>query len=478
VTDPALPEDPPAHSSLRSNLLSEMLLPMLVVMVLSGILSHQIGVHFAGRSFDQGLADTASLLALQLRPADGRAHLDLPEGVKAMLKAGEREGERYQVLSLKHGLLAGSADLPLPALSEDGVPQFFTRDPEGRTEYGVAMRVRVTGADDIVIQVVESGDKRRELAQDVMVAVIAPQGALLLLALLAVRAGIATSLKPLQRLAGEIHERRAGDLTPFSEAGVPDEVLPLTSAINASLHRLAAAMDLQHRFIADASHQLRTPLAAVGVKLEQTLREVNDQSVHERLVEMRRTVERLTRLSNQLLILARAESASVPSGAFAPVDLRALAFDLGMACLPRAMARGADLGFAGPETPVWVSGDAVLLGELLRNLLENALNYAASNGRITLSVEDGAEPALQVEDDGPGIPEADRMRVFERFHRVPGSLGSGSGLGLAIVQQIADLHGAHVSLRCPPEGGAVFRVQFPARILAPLPSKETRVEIA
>jgi two-component system sensor histidine kinase TctE len=453
----------PAPRSLRSDLLTEMLLPMLVVVLLSGYLSYHIGVRFARQSYDRSLYETARSLAQQVRVADGRARIDLPRAAVEMLRADEADSVQFQVYSRRHGLLAGDADLAVPDFESEDKPLYFSRDfGDEATLYGVALQLRDIADDIVVVQVAETDRKRKDLAHDVMAAVLLPQTLLLLLSALAVRSGIQTGLKPLARLGEALHARSQSDLSPLPDDEVPAEVRPLSDAMNALLLRLDAALGVQRRFVADAAHQLRTPLAALKVQLERVLRESQSAQDGEALAQMLRSVERLARLSNQLLTLARAEPGAESQTRFGAVDLRALAFEVGAAYVPRALQQGADLGFAGGEAPVRVMGDALLLGELLRNLLDNALAYGRRDGRITLGVEEGERPALYVEDDGPGIPEAERELVFARFHRVPGTGAAGSGLGLAIVQEIARAHGAEVILETPPGGGARFRVLFPS----------------
>jgi len=453
----------PGPRSLRSDLLTEMLLPMLVVVLLSGYLSYHIGVRFARQSYDRSLYETARSLAQQVRVADGRVLIDLPRAAEEMLRADETDNVQFQVYSRRHGLLAGDADMPVPFFESEVKPLYFSRElGEEATLYGVALQLRDIADDIVVVQVAETDRKRKDLAQDVMAAVLLPQVLLLLLSALAVRSGIQTGLKPMARIEEALHVRSQSDLSPLPDADVPEEVRPLTDAVNALLQRLDTALGVQQRFVADAAHQLRTPLAALKVQIERALRESQSPQDGEALEHMRRSVTRLTRLSNQLLTLARAEPGAESQTRFEVLDLHALAFEVGAAYVPRALQQGADLGFSAEEAPVRVKGDALLLGELLRNLLDNALAYGRKHGRITLGVEGGARPALTVEDDGPGIPEAERESVFARFHRVPGSPGAGSGLGLAIVREIARAHGAEVALETPPGGGARFRVTFSA----------------
>jgi len=450
--------------SLRSDLITEMVLPMLVVILLSGYLSYYIGVRFARQSYDRSLYETARSIAQQVRVADGRARIDLPRAAVEILQADHLDRVHFQVLSRRHGILAGEADLPVHYFEDETEPLYFSTELHDDSLHGVALQLRDIADDDVVVvQVAETGRKRDALAQDVMAAIILPQGLLILLATLAVRSGIRTGLLPLAALEAALHARSQSDLSALPDTEVPAEVRPLTDAINDLLRRLDSALGVQQRFVADAAHQLRTPLAALKVQIEHTRRDEKPEAHRAALASMGRSVERLTRLSNQLLTLARAEPGAESQTRFVALDLRALAFEIGAAYVPRALEQGADLGFAGGEAPVMLRGDPLLLGELVRNLLDNALVYGRRDGRITIGVEGGERPALFVEDDGPGIPEAERDSVFARFHRLPGSAGAGSGLGLAIVREIVEAHGAEIMLDAPAGGGARFRVVFPSR---------------
>lgn len=449
--------------SLRSDLLAEMLLPMLVVVLLSGYLSYHVGVRFARQSYDRSLYETARALAQQVRVVDGRARIDLPRAAVEMLRSDEMDSVQYQVYSRRHGLLAGDADMPVPFFEGDEKALYFSRNlGDENTLFGVALQLREIADDIVVVQVAETGRKRAGLAQDVMAAILLPQTLLLLLSALAVRSGIRTGLKPLGQIEEELNARSQNDLSPLHDADVPSEVRPLTDAVNALIRRLEAALGMQQRFVADAAHQLRTPLAALKVQIERTLREPDAEARNELLEHIRRAVERLVRLSNQLLTLARAESGAEIHMRFEPVDLRALAFEIGSAYVPRALQQGADLGFIGGEEPVMVKGDALLIGEMVRNLLDNALAYGRRDGRISLAVKGGPPPSITVEDDGPGIPEGEREKIFQRFHRIAGSPGAGAGLGLAIVSEIARAHGIQVFVESAPGCGACFRLVFPA----------------
>ncbi|HEY3555081.1 MAG TPA: ATP-binding protein, partial [Casimicrobiaceae bacterium] len=233
-------------------------------------------------------------------------------------------------------------------------------------------------------------------------------------------------------------------------------------SINDLMTRLHEILSFQARFIADAAHQLRTPVAGLKAHVEVALREEDPTQARASIAHLYTAVERMSRLVAQLLSLARNEPTTVRQVTLAPLDLAKLAFDVTMDWVPEAYRRTIDLGFDGAAPHVTVDGDAPRLTELVNNLLDNAIRYSREGGRVTVHVADDP-PRLSVSDDGPLIPVEERERIFERFHRLLGSHAGGSGLGLAIVQEIAKLHGASISLGEDSDGlGNRFTVTFPA----------------
>lgn len=450
---------------LRDRLLFRLLVPMCTVLLVSGILSYALALNFARASFDHTLLETARGVAQQVQVKNQKASIDLPRAAIEMLVWDGEDHIHYQVASQRLGIIAGDRQLPGPSPDESQErPTFYDAILDGEGLRAVSLHVMGLDTDDkVTVRIAETRHKREAMTDDIVAAVVVPQLILILLAVLSIWNGVKVGLAPLERLAQAVNARRRDDPTLLPVAGVPLEARPLIDAFNGLLGRLGEALTAQQRFIADAAHQLRTPLAALKVQLESTLREHDPDEREQALQQLLESVERTARLSNQLLLLARAEPGS-SIGHFGRVDLRALAFDAGSRWVPRALQSGHDLGFAGSEAPVWVEGDALLLGELINNLLDNALRYGGPH--ITLRVEQASDsaPELSVEDNGQGISLEERGRVFQRFHRVPGSAGNGSGLGLAIVREIAQNHGAEVRLECPEEGGTRIRLRFPISI--------------
>jgi two-component system sensor histidine kinase TctE len=320
-----------------------------------------------------------------------------------------------------------------------------------------------TGRGAVLIQVAERITARDEFARQIILRMVLPQAILILLAGLAVWYGVGRGLAPLSTLRREIESRSHRDLSALPEEQAPQEVRPLIRAINDLLARLGTAISAQQRFIADAAHQLRTPIAGLKTQTELALRQSQSGNVRDTLRQLQVATEQSTRLVNQLLSLARAEPGARREHAVERLDLARLARDATTEWVPRALARSIDLGYDGEGGGAWIEGDSFLVRDMLGNLLDNAIRYTQHGGQVTVRVTAGTDAVvLSVEDNGPGIPEQERERVFERFYRVLGTGTEGCGLGLAIVREIALSHHAEVTLAAGAGGrGTVARVAFP-----------------
>jgi two-component system sensor histidine kinase TctE len=249
----------------------------------------------------------------------------------------------------------------------------------------------------------------------------------------------------LHLLADQIARRSSRDLSPIPETHIFLEVRTLTDTINELLEAHTQAIATQQRFIANAAHQLRTPLAGLKLQAERALREQDLSAMQPALQQIQNSADRMSHLTTQLLVLVRSEPIS---GGYEllPVDLVKLVRQTCMDWVPKALQRNMAISFESPETALYIQGDEILLRELVTNLLDNAISYGYDNGNILVKIHRYPVPSLTVEDDGPGIPDTEMNRVFERFYRIPGSPGNGCGLGLAIVKEIADLHKARFEL--------------------------------
>lgn len=318
------------------------------------------------------------------------------------------------------------------------------------------------------VQIAQDMDAREARARALALRATLPMALMAPLLMLMVGWIISRSLAPLERMRAQVAGRADDDLSPLPEPGLPEEVRPLVHELNLLFERVGSTFAAQRAFVADAAHELRSPLTALKLQLE-ALRRAEDEAGRERAVErMQQGVERAIRLVGQMLVLARQEAGgerSVPGTAPGSVDLAALVREAVARALPLAAARDIDLGASIGTEPLAVEGDAGALGILLGNLIDNAIKYTPPGGRVDVSLAPEASGALlSVEDSGPGLEAAQRERAFDRFHRAGRSDAEGSGLGLAIVRTIAERHAAAVSLdRSARLGGLRADVHLPRR---------------
>ena len=363
-----------------------------------------------------------------------------------MLEIDDLDHVYYEVRAASGDFVAGRKGLPQPVVTADRRPQYYNGVHAEQNLRLVALRVSYDPDDEDALGQVIVGEtliKRRALAQDILSAVALTQLALIAMVSLAVYLGVGHGLLPLGRLRQQIESRSYRDLAPLSESETPREVRPVVHAINELMERLQRAIASQQRFVADAAHQLRTPLAGLKMHAELALRENTITGMRERIVALTQATDRSARLEHQLLSLARAEPESCGTQVLTTVELGKLARETATEWVPRALERDIDLGFNAAEAPLEVQGNAVLLREALANLIDNAIRYGRAGGRITVGVERTPDAAvLTVEDDGAGIAPEDRERVFERFQRLADASIEGCGLGLAIVREIAQMHDA------------------------------------
>ncbi|MFI4869260.1 MAG: sensor histidine kinase N-terminal domain-containing protein [Steroidobacterales bacterium] len=447
--------------SLRLGLLLRLIALLCLLLALDALACYYTALHFANLVYDRWLVDSNRSLATAVHVQDGRIELDLPHAALEVFQFDEVDTTYYRIDAAQQGRIAGEPALTPIADVPQGQVRLANSRIGGRPVRVVSMRLGLpAAAGSVVISVAETLIKRSTLTREIVLAMVAPQVALLAVALSLAWLSVNRALKPLTDLAQAIESRGHDNLTPVSEANLPMEARVLASRLNELFARVGAAMQSQERFVGDAAHQLRTPLAALVLHADAAERAIEPEARRHALRSLRQSADRAARLSQQLLVLMRAGPAAAVAR-FAPLDLAALARRVGEEWVPQMLLQGVDFGLAVPEAPVIVSGIESLLGELLSNLLDNALRYGRPEGRITLGVACEPVALLYVEDDGPGIPLAEQDRIFERFYRTPGTSGEGCGLGLSIVKQIAELHDATVSIRSDPSsGGTRFTVAF------------------
>ena len=447
--------------SLFGEILDWMLTPLLLLWPVSLALTWLVAQSIAGKPFDRALEYNVQALAQLVSVQQQRVVFNLPQPARELLRADDSDLVYYQVLGSHAELLSGERDLPLPSEEDRPAPgEVRLRDDEMR---GLDVRIAYTwvkpdlpGAQPVLVQVAETREKRSVLATEIIKGVMLPQFVILPLVVLLVWLALVRGIKPLSQLEERIRARKPDDLSPLEDRTVPLEVAPLVSSVNDLLTRLKDSIATQKRFLADAAHQLKTPLAGLRMQADLAQREAfNAEELKLSLKQIGRSSIRATHTVNQLLALARAESSgqTIPPQ---PCDLAQLTMEVVQDSVPRSLDKHIDLGYDGarPGAPgVRLEGNPTLLKELIRNLLDNAINYTPSSteqpGVVTARVL--ADPfghvlVLQVEDSGPGIAQAERELVFQPFYRALGTNVDGSGLGLPIVLEIARQHNAEIML--------------------------------
>lgn len=467
-----------SERSLFGEILDWMLAPLLFVWPLSIAVTHYFSNNVANYPYDQALRESVSAVARQVRLVNGRAVITLPTSTRALLRADETDNVYYRISTLDGRFLNGDRDLP--TMQEEpkaqAVPgEIYQRDGEFN---GQELRIAYTLVADsatprarwVIVEVAETTEKRSQLANKIVASVILPQFLIIPLVVVLVWFGLSRGLRPLTRLRRTIEARDPADLSPIATRRVPDELEPLVEAFNEMLDRMKRNVDAQQRFVADAAHQLRTPLTGLKTQAQFALRENDPTALRHAVRQIVSGADRAGRLVNQLLVLARTEGVEAAQQMHAPFDLSRLLREVVEDWVIQALDKGIDLGFesAGEAR---IEGSEFLLRELFKNLIDNALRYTPAGGHVTCRITPlQGQVIVDIEDDGIGINEAQCEMVFERFYRVDDATTEGSGLGLAIVREIAEQHDATATLRPNPKGkGAVARIAFPAWFPPPPP---------
>jgi two-component system, OmpR family, sensor histidine kinase TctE len=449
--------------TIRQRLLLLLLPALVILMLLGGLADYWIAVATTRNAYDQALASVAVAAAASLRSDDGKLQIGAAQRAAVTGRADADGSTLYSVTGAGGELIAGTAQLPAaPPVSGargDSV-SFRDADFQGLKLRVASLRTR-TDAGPVTVTVAETLQRRASTQRVMLLGKLLVDFAELDVTLLLIWIGVYFGLRPLSRLRERVDEQSTATLQRFNEADAPGELRPLILALNHLLEMRHDAALSQRRFVADAAHQMRTPVTGLLAQLELLLQAPAAGAVKGELTTINRGVQQLAHTANQLLALARAEPVSAVGESFKPVALRPLVEQLVERNIDRAVSAGLDLG--ADAQAAQVTGDAWLLEDLLGNLIDNALKYTPRGGHVTVrsGVEHG-QPFLEVEDDGPGIAESERLRVRERFYRLPGSPGSGCGLGLAIVDEISRAHHASFSIGLPSQGGgARMHVRFP-----------------
>ncbi|MBI2799888.1 MAG: sensor histidine kinase [Gammaproteobacteria bacterium] len=447
-------------NSIRRHLLRWLILPITLLLAVGAIGDYRIALQAASRAYDDELLNTALAVFGQLTKNSNQIGINFPPVAERVLMLDQYDQTFFAVTGPRDELIAGVPDLPASSAPPAWQGHLhYDRIFRGKPVRVAALYLPYQGS-RIVIQAAQTIVKRQRLAREILVGMLLPEILVAFATLGLVWFGVGKGLQPLLAMRDHLSARSDRDLQPIPNATAPTELQPVLNALNGFLNRLRGTLDAQTGFVSNAAHQLRTPLAVLLSQVELGLRQKEPAAWKETLEKVYAVTKRTTRIANQLLSLARAEPAVWRDHPLQLVDLRALVQAAASDWVNRSVASGQDLGLELHSA--CTMGDPVLLHELLSNLVDNALKYAAPNGRITVrTLVHEQRPTLVVEDDGPGIAPHERAHVFERFYRIEGTRGEGCGLGLAIVREIADTHGAIVTLREQPDTrGTYISVSF------------------
>ena len=432
--------------SLRARLLAFLLAAIVLAGGIQAAVTYRTVLREADAIFDYHMQQMALSLRSGLPPSGAVSGLGPSEqNFDFVVQVWTQDGQR---------IFESADEALLPQLAVLGFAEVNAR---GTTYRVLSMQTR-----GLVIQVAQDMAARRQMAGSLALRTVAPVALMAPLLMLVVWWVVSGSLAPVSRVRSQVASRQPDDLSPVGEEDLPEEVRPLVAELNLLFERVRRAFDAQKHFVADAAHELRSPLAALKLQV-QLLRRASDPAAHEQAVQrLAAGIDRATRLVEQLLTLARNEAHAAAGGEAVPVDLAALAREAIADAVPGAESRRIDLGLARADA-VSVAGHVDALRILLRNLVDNAVKYTPEGGRVDVTVQqqEGGDVVLLVEDSGPGLAESDHERVWDRFYRAPDAGASGSGLGLAIVRSVAQLHGAELALdRSATLGGLRVRVRF------------------
>jgi two-component system, OmpR family, sensor histidine kinase TctE len=440
------------------------LIPLCSLWVVSTIVAYFLAVGFANEAYDRVLLNSADSVAARLRVRTGKIVADLPPAAQAILRHTEHDKFYYQVVSVDTlERVIGDAILPRPVGdTRSDKPHFRYATVNGAPVRMARIRTAIgnTPEDVVIVQVAQTLNSRAMLTRDILISIVVPQILLIILGAIAVSVAITKGLRPLSDLQTALTQRSRHDLTPVPLETAPVEARQLIEAINDLLSRLRKDIESQQRFIANAAHQLRTPLAGLKTYAALAQRAAENPSAIKLLDQINSGIDRMSHLVNRLLSLAKAEPANQIGANLERVDLNSIVSEAAAELVEEALAKNIDLEFEGSSTAV-LHGDAGALRELTTNIVENAVRYTQPGGKVLVRVANGNGVQLSVQDNGPGIPPEDRSMVFERFYRVLGTDASGSGLGLSIANEIAIAHGATIKIDSGPgEHGTIVTVKF------------------
>lgn len=449
-----------AHRSLHVELLAWVVTPLALFASVSTFVAYRNAEETATVMQDRMLLGSARIIAQQVRYDDGVLQVVIPPAALEMFKSDDHDRVYYRITDPKAALLAGYAELPPPPTVDVGTPAFFETVFRGApVRIGVFAQPVFAAPSEgpVIIEVGQTLQSRKSLANEIWKHWVVEQLSMLVLVGLLTWVGLRRGLAPLLELRDKVRQRDPSVLEPLDSERVPIELVPVVDALNHYVQKLDEHVSAHSRFIANAAHQLRTPLTLLNTQATYALRRTDLQGKDHALRAIHDSLGQSIRMVHQLLTLSVAESLAKRDGHPSTIDLAELVPGVLETEAALAESKNIDLGFEHVGGPATVFASQAMLRELVANLVDNALRYTPAGGIVTASViASETEVELRLEDNGPGIPREERDRVFERFCRLREDECDGCGLGLSIVREIAAAWGARVTLSEPRSGKGVL----------------------
>lgn len=450
-----------APSSLRRTLTLYLGVLLAVFAVALLFAARDYGQRAANRSYDHLLVSSALSIIDSVALVDAQWQVDLPYASLDLLSMAPDDRVFYRVFDGQNRTVTGYADLPAPPRTPTDEPQLFDAHYSGETVRFVVVSRRVSSPSaqaEVRVQVGQTRRAREAVAQDIVNRALLAIGVLSLLSLALVAFGVHRAFRPLVKVERELSRREPSDLSPL-DARVPREMDQMVAALNRFMARLSSSNETLRAFMAEAAHQMRTPLAALRAQAQLALDDEDPEDMRRSLAAIDRNATHMSRLLNQLLSDASVIHRSNLQR-FAPVDMVETVHQALHEALPQALP-APRVQLAVGVSSSRVQGDALLLREAIKNLIDNALKYGGDGPLQVALTEEGKYSVVTIADHGPGIPPGDAERVFERFARGEDAAPGGAGLGLAIVKRVVDSHGGQIDLSNRPSGGLVATIRLP-----------------
>lgn len=438
--------------SLSGQLLLWIMLCLFVILSISSVVSYSRAFRFANLAYDRALLREVLALADQVDVVNNQVVIDLPEIARNLLQYDKDDYINYRISAPDGRLVVGEPGIAAPAKPlKSGAHIYYDDMLDNEKVRVVAYALPIINSDlkgNLLIQVTETQTKREIMALEIIEEMLIPQILIMLVTAFVIFLSIKRSLLPLNQLKVSLANRSHEDLSPVATNYAPQEITPLLDEMNGLMLRVKDGVDFQKAFIADASHQLRTPIAVLQNQVELALREPVSEQVQHSLENISASAKHLSRLVQQLLTLARIEPSTKSNYTFEEVNLTRLVQSVTSEWVPRSLGKHIDLGFeTKTNQDLIILGNAFMLKEMLSNLIDNALCYTPQGGEVTVVLSKHSEyVVLEIMDNGIGIAPEERELVFNRFYRVEDSAGEGCGLGLAIVKEIVLAHHASISI--------------------------------